>query len=104
MLVERMPDVRMAGEVSWRPWTGMFGPARLPLAFGRAARGGGAAVGNVRRWACVDPKPFTDVGCAAVVVLLRKCSSLGTPRHRNKRHPLDQPVYSGCLRGDPSSA
>jgi cytochrome P450 len=34
LLVTRMPDVRVAGEVQWRPRTGIFGPTRLPLAFG----------------------------------------------------------------------
>ena len=33
-----MPDVRVAGEVAWRPRTGIFGPTVLPLAFG--PRGG----------------------------------------------------------------
>jgi cytochrome P450 len=30
----RMPDVRVDGEVTWRPRSGIFGPIRLPLAFG----------------------------------------------------------------------
>jgi cytochrome P450 len=37
LLAQRMPDVRMAGDVSWRPRTGIFGPTRLPLAFGPRA-------------------------------------------------------------------
>ena len=36
VLAERMPDVRTAGEVSWRPRSGIFGPTTLPLAFGRS--------------------------------------------------------------------
>jgi cytochrome P450 len=35
-LVRRMPDVRIAGEVTWRPRMGIFGPTHLPLAFGAA--------------------------------------------------------------------
>ena len=34
LLATRMPDVRVAGDVQWRPRTGIFGPTRLPLAFG----------------------------------------------------------------------
>jgi cytochrome P450 len=39
LLATRMPDVRVAGEVRWRPRTGIFGPTRLPLAFGPPASG-----------------------------------------------------------------
>jgi cytochrome P450 len=38
LLARRMPDVRVAGDATWRPRTGIFGPNRLPLAFG--ANGG----------------------------------------------------------------
>jgi cytochrome P450 len=34
VLAQRMPDVRVAGDVTWRPRTGIFGPTQLPLAFG----------------------------------------------------------------------
>jgi hypothetical protein len=34
VLASRMPDVRLAGNVAWRPRTGIFGPTVLPLAFG----------------------------------------------------------------------
>ena len=34
VLAERMPEVRLDGEPTWRPRTGIFGPTRLPLAFG----------------------------------------------------------------------
>jgi hypothetical protein len=37
VLARRMPDVRVAGEVTWRPRTGIFGPTALPLAFGASA-------------------------------------------------------------------
>jgi hypothetical protein len=44
ILAPRMPDVRVAGDVAWRPRTGIFGPTRLPLAFGAApARGAAGA-------------------------------------------------------------
>ena len=33
LLARRMPDVRVEGEPTWRPRTGIFGPNRLPLAF-----------------------------------------------------------------------
>lgn len=36
VFVERMPTLRLAGEPVWRPRTGIFGPTRLPLAFGAA--------------------------------------------------------------------
>jgi len=36
VLTTRMPDLRVAGDVQWRPRTGIFGPTRLPLAFGPA--------------------------------------------------------------------
>jgi cytochrome P450 len=36
VLATRMPDLRVAGEVTWRPRTGIFGPTCLPLAFGAA--------------------------------------------------------------------
>jgi hypothetical protein len=36
VLSRRMPDVRTAGDVTWRPRTGIFGPTALPLAFGSA--------------------------------------------------------------------
>ena len=34
VLSQCLPNVRVAGDVSWRPRTGIFGPTRLPLAFG----------------------------------------------------------------------
>jgi cytochrome P450 len=34
VFVERMPDLRLAGEPTWRPRTGIFGPTQLPIAFG----------------------------------------------------------------------
>lgn len=34
VLSQRMPDLRVDGEVSWRPRSGIFGPTTLPLAFG----------------------------------------------------------------------
>ena len=34
VLAERMPELRLAGEPTWRPRTGIFGPTHLPLAFG----------------------------------------------------------------------
>ena len=34
VLAGRMPDLRLAGEPTWRPRTGIFGPTSLPLAFG----------------------------------------------------------------------
>ena len=34
VLAEKMPELRLAGEPSWRPRTGIFGPTQLPLAFG----------------------------------------------------------------------
>ena len=37
VLAQRMPDLRVAGEVTWRPRTGIFGPTALPLAFGARA-------------------------------------------------------------------
>jgi cytochrome P450 len=37
VLARRMPDLRVAGEVTWRPRTGIFGPTALPLAFGTTA-------------------------------------------------------------------
>jgi hypothetical protein len=33
VLAERMPGLRLAGEPTWRPRTGIFGPTHLPLAF-----------------------------------------------------------------------
>jgi len=33
VLAPRMPDLRIAGEVRWRPLTGITGPVTLPLAF-----------------------------------------------------------------------
>ncbi len=36
-LAPRMPDLRLDGDVVWRPRTGIFGPVRLPLRFGAAA-------------------------------------------------------------------
>jgi cytochrome P450 len=33
LLARRMPDVRVDGELTWRPRTGIFGPIALPLAF-----------------------------------------------------------------------
>jgi cytochrome P450 len=33
VLARRMPDLRIAGDVAWRPRTGIFGPTALPLAF-----------------------------------------------------------------------
>ena len=33
LLARRMPDVRVDGETTWRPRTGIFGPKCLPLAF-----------------------------------------------------------------------
>jgi len=33
VLAPRMPDLRVDGEVRWRPRTGIFGPIALPLAF-----------------------------------------------------------------------
>jgi hypothetical protein len=36
ILARRMPDLRVAGDVTWRPRTGIFGPTLLPLAFGAA--------------------------------------------------------------------
>jgi len=33
ILAQRLPDLRIDGEVEWRPRSGIFGPARLPLAF-----------------------------------------------------------------------
>jgi len=38
VLASRMPDVTLAGEVAWRPRTGIFGPTLLPLAFEAAPR------------------------------------------------------------------
>ena len=38
VLARRMPDVRVDGEVAWRPRTGIFGPTQLPLAFGQPIR------------------------------------------------------------------
>jgi cytochrome P450 len=38
LLARRMPEAHIAGDVTWRPRTGIFGPNRLPLAF--AANGG----------------------------------------------------------------
>jgi len=37
VLARRMPDLRVAGEVTWRPRTGIFGPTALPLGFGASA-------------------------------------------------------------------
>jgi cytochrome P450 len=37
VLARRMPELRVAGEVTWRPRTGIFGPTALPLAFGASA-------------------------------------------------------------------
>jgi cytochrome P450 len=37
-LARRMPNVRVDGEVGWRPRMGIFGPTQLPLRFGPAAR------------------------------------------------------------------
>jgi cytochrome P450 len=37
VLAERMPDLRIDGEVLWRPRSGIFGPTALPLAFGAEA-------------------------------------------------------------------
>jgi cytochrome P450 len=34
LLARRMPDLRVDGEVGWRPRSGIFGPTTLPLAFG----------------------------------------------------------------------
>jgi cytochrome P450 len=34
-LARSMPDVRVGGEIGWRPRTGIFGPTALPLRFGR---------------------------------------------------------------------
>ena len=34
VLARQMPDVRLAGDPTWRPRTGIFGPTNLPLAFG----------------------------------------------------------------------
>ena len=34
VLASRMPALRVAGDVAWRPRTGIFGPTVLPLAFG----------------------------------------------------------------------
>ena len=34
VLSRRMPGLRVDGDVAWRPRTGIFGPTRLPLAFG----------------------------------------------------------------------
>jgi cytochrome P450 len=39
VLARRMPDVRVAGDVGWRPRTGIFGPTRLPLVFDGRATG-----------------------------------------------------------------
>jgi cytochrome P450 len=39
VLARRMPDVRVAGDVGWRPRTGIFGPTRLPLMFNGRATG-----------------------------------------------------------------
>ena len=36
VLSRRMPDLRVDGEVTWRPRTGIFGPTRLPLGFATA--------------------------------------------------------------------
>ena len=33
VFADRMPELRLAGEATWRPRTGIFGPTRLPLAF-----------------------------------------------------------------------
>jgi cytochrome P450 len=33
ILAARLPGLRLDGEVTWRPRTGIFGPTRLPLAF-----------------------------------------------------------------------
>jgi len=33
ILARRLPDMRLAGEVTWRPRTGIFGPIQLPIAF-----------------------------------------------------------------------
>ena len=35
VLASQMPDVQVAGDVGWRPRTGIFGPTVLPLVFGR---------------------------------------------------------------------
>jgi len=33
ILARRLPDLRLDGEVTWRPRTGIFGPTRLPVTF-----------------------------------------------------------------------
>jgi cytochrome P450 len=34
ILMRRLPDVCLDGDVAWRPRTGIFGPTPLPLRFG----------------------------------------------------------------------
>jgi cytochrome P450 len=42
ILAERMPDLRLAGPVEWKPETfGIWGPARLPVAWTPAPRSAG---------------------------------------------------------------
>ncbi len=36
ILARRLPDLRLDGEVRWRPRTAIFGPTVLPLAFGKS--------------------------------------------------------------------
>ena len=36
VLARRLRDVRLDGEVGWRPRTGIFGPTELPLRFDAA--------------------------------------------------------------------
>ena len=33
LLARRMPDLELAGDIQWRPRTGIFGPHSLPLRF-----------------------------------------------------------------------
>jgi cytochrome P450 len=42
VLARRMPEVRLDGEVEWRPRTGIFGPTVLPLAFQPTTAAGSA--------------------------------------------------------------
>jgi cytochrome P450 len=33
VLARRMPDLRVDGDIQWRPRIGIFGPIQLPLVF-----------------------------------------------------------------------